>query len=74
MYLNLPRDFSGGPVVKTLPSIAGDMGLISGQRAKIPHASWPRNQNINNRSNSITNSIKTLKMVHIKEKKTFKNK
>ena len=30
---------------------------------------WPKNQNINNRSNIVTNSIKTLKMAHIKKKK-----
>ena len=32
------RDFPGGPVVKNLPSNAGDMGLIPGQGTKIPHA------------------------------------
>ena len=39
-------DFSGGPVVKTSPSIAGGAGLIPGWGAKIPHASRPKNQNI----------------------------
>ena len=29
---------SGGPVVKNLPSGAGDSGSIPGQGAKIPHA------------------------------------
>ena len=33
-------------MVKTLPSDAGDSGLISGQRAKVSHALWPENQNI----------------------------
>ena len=33
-------------MVKTSPSNAGDVGLIPGQGAKIPHASWPKNQNI----------------------------
>ena len=32
------RDFPGGPVVKNLPSIAGDMGLIPDRGTKIPHA------------------------------------
>ena len=41
-------------------------GSIPGGGAKIPHASWPKNQN---RSNTVTNSIKTSKMVHIKKKK-----
>ena len=36
------RDFPGGPVVKTSPSKAGGTGLIPGQRAKIPHASQPK--------------------------------
>ena len=32
------RDFAGGPVVKNLPSNAGDVGSISGLGTKIPHA------------------------------------
>ena len=39
-----PWDFPGSPVVKTSPSNAGDAGLITGQGAKIPHASGPKNQ------------------------------
>ena len=39
-------DFPGSPVVKTSPSNAGGAGLNPGQGAKIPHASWPKNQNI----------------------------
>ena len=39
-------DFPGGPVVKTLPSSAGDVGSTHGQEGKILCASWPRNQNI----------------------------
>ena len=31
-----PRDLPGGPVVGTLPSSTGDVGLIPGQGAKIP--------------------------------------
>ena len=31
-----PRDLPGGPVVETLPSSTGDVGLIPGQGAKIP--------------------------------------
>ena len=50
-------------MVKTSPSNAG---LIPGQAAKIPHTSWPKNQNMN-RSNIVTDSVKTLKMVHIKK-------
>ena len=32
------KGFPGGPVVKNLPSNAGDMGSIPGQGTKIPHA------------------------------------
>ena len=64
-------DFSGGPVVKTLPFNTGSVGLIPHQGTKIPHASWPKNQNMNNRSNVVTNSLSTLKMVHIKNKKSL---
>ena len=39
-------DFPGGPVVKTLLSNAVGVGLITGQGATIPHASWPKIQNI----------------------------
>ena len=43
MYMS---DFPGGPGVKTSPSNAGGAGLIPGQGVKIPHTSWPKNQNI----------------------------
>ena len=33
-------------VVKTSPSIAGCAALIRDQEANIPHALWPKNQNI----------------------------
>ena len=32
------RDFPGNPVVKNLPSNAGDAGSIPGRETKIPHA------------------------------------
>ena len=32
------RDFTGGPVVKNLPSNAGDEGSVPGWGTKIPHA------------------------------------
>ena len=43
--------------------------MIPGWRGKTSHALWPENQNINNRSNIVTNSIKTSKMIHIKKTK-----
>ena len=58
------RDFPGSPVVKTVPSNAGGVGSIPGWGAKILHVLQPKNQN---RSNIVTNSIKTLKMIHIKK-------
>ena len=39
-------DFPGRPVVKRSPSNPRDAGLIPGLDANIPHASWPKNQNI----------------------------
>ena len=33
-------------MVKTSPSNAGGAGSIPGQGTKIPHTSWPKNQNI----------------------------
>ena len=42
----LPGDFPGGPVVGTSLSSAGGVGSIPGQGAKIPHDSWPKNQNV----------------------------
>ena len=59
------NEVGGDPVVKTLPSNAEGRGLIPCGEAKIPHASWPKIQNIN-RSNTVT---KTSKTVHIKKTK-----
>lgn len=41
--------FRDGPVVKNLPSNARGSGLITGQGAKIQHASGPKHQNIKHR-------------------------
>ena len=46
-------------VVNTLPSNAEGAGSIPDWGAKIPYAPWPGNQDINNISNIVTNSIKT---------------
>ena len=56
-------------MVRTSPSNTGSTGSIPGWVTKIPHASWPKTQNIKNRSNTVTNSVKALKMVHINNKK-----
>ena len=56
-------------MVKALPSNAGDdRGLTPGGGAKIAHVSWPKTQNISSRSNTVTNSINTLKI--FKKKKS----
>ena len=49
------------------------MGLIPGQ---ITHGSWPKNQNMNNRSKNCNKFNKDLflKMVHIKKKKKHHQK
>ena len=36
--MTLYRDFPGGPVVKNLPSNAGDVGSNLGRGTEIPHA------------------------------------
>ena len=72
----MDRGFPGHLVVKTLPSNAGSMSSIPGLEAKIPYGSQKNTQtkkthtHIKTRNNIVTNSIKTLKMVHIKKKKT----
>ena len=64
----LSWDFQGDPVVKTSPSYAGGVGSSPGWGVETPHVSRSKNQ-IKTIS-TVTNSIKTLKMVHI-EKKIF---
>ena len=60
-------------MVKTLPSNTGEAGLIPTQGAKIPHVLWPKNENINNRRNTVTNLTKMIKngplQKNLKEKK-----
>ena len=70
-FKNLYWGYSpGGQLIKTSPSNTGDEGSIPGWEAKIPHV-WGQKKKNNppkqNRSNIGTNSIKTLKIVHIKK-------
>ena len=44
-------------MVNTSPSNAWGAGSIPGQGDTIPHVSWPKNQDINNSSSTVTNSI-----------------
>ena len=55
-------------MVRALPSNVEGEGLIPGWEAKI------QKKKKNNRSNIVTNSIKTLQMVHIKKRLKKKNK
>ena len=57
-------------MVETSPSNAGGMGSIPDQGGEISHASQQPSppKKINNRSNIATNSMKTLKMVHVQKK------
>ena len=59
------RDFPGGPGAKTSPSNAGDVGLILGWGTKISQlaAKKPKHKT----GNTVTSSIKTLKIVNIKK-------
>ena len=61
-------NFAAGPAVRTSPFNAGGVGSTPGQGAKTPHASWPENPKHKTRSNPVTNSVKTLTIVHVKIK------
>ena len=54
------KDFPSSPVVKSSPSNAGDTGSVPGQGEKA------------HMSRIVKNSIRSLQMVHIKEKQTTK--
>ena len=62
-------DFPGGPVVKTSPSNAGGTGSILCWGAKILLVLKKQKQKTS-KTSILTNSVKTLKMVHLK--KSFK--
>ena len=67
----MPWDFSGGLVVKTSLPMHGVWirSLVRELRSHIPQ--WQKSKT-ENRSTILVNSIKTLKMVHIR-KKNLKN-
>ena len=60
-------------MVETSPSNAGGEGSIPRQGDGIPHALGPKTEALN-RGNIVTDSAKTLKMVHIKKKEKVKKK
>ena len=45
IFIDNTWDFSGGPVVKNLPSNAGDVGSSPSQGTKIPHVGAGRGGN-----------------------------
>ena len=61
------KDFPGGPVLSTLPPNAGVQvrSLVGELRSHMPHAPKPKHKTVN----IVTNSVKTLKVAHIKKKK-----
>ena len=61
---SIRRDFPGDPLVMNLPRNSGGVGLIGELRSHMPHGQKTKTYN---RSNIVTNSVKTLKMVHIKK-------
>lgn len=58
-------DFPSGPAVKTSPSSTGGVvrSLVGELRSHMPCS---QNTKTENRNNNVTNSIKILKIVHIK--------
>ena len=55
-------------MVTTSPSNAGEVCSIPDQGAEIPHTSGPKSQN---RGNTLTSGIKTLKMARIKKQTIY---
>ena len=66
-------NFSHGLVIKTWPSNAGGAGLISAWETKMPHASWPKNQNIKQKQ-SCNKFSKDFKNVPRQKKKIYNKK
>ena len=56
---SINRDFPGGPVVKNLPSNAGDTGSIPGRGAKIPRAAGQLSLCLRSATKSPNDTIKT---------------
>ena len=60
-------------MVKTSPSNAWGVGSIPGWGSEVPHASWPKNQNI--KQEQYFYKLNTLKIgPHQKKKKNLKKK
>ena len=61
----------GGPVVSTLPSKTGGVVLVPGRGTKVPHALWPKKQNI--KQNQYYNKFKKGFKKWSSKKKSLKN-
>ena len=59
-------------MVKTASSNVGCVGSVSGWGAKILHVVAKKTKETQSRSDIVTDSTKTLKVVHIKKKKSLK--
>ena len=59
-------------MAKASPSNAGGAGLIPGQEAKIPHASWQKDQNI--KQNQYCNKISKDFLNFLKKKSVIINR
>ena len=72
MEKNEHRNFPVSPVVRTLPSNTDSAGSIPRWGTKIPHALWPKNQNIKQRQycNKLNEDFKNG--LHHKKKKRNK--
>ena len=57
-------------MVKTSPPNARGDGLIPGRGSEVPHASWPKSQNV--KQEQYFYKFNTIKMVHIKKKQNLK--
>ena len=65
-------DFPGSPVVKTWPSSAGGVRVQSLVRKLRTYMPPGQKSKTKNRSNIVTDSLKTLRMVHIPQKINLK--
>ena len=65
------EDFPDNLVVKTMPSSGRGEGSVPGQRDKIPHATWPKTQNIKQKQYCRKFNKDLKSCPHYKEKKIF---
>ena len=69
-FLRKPRDFPGGPGVKTSPSGVESVGSIPDQGAKVTHASRPKNVKQKHYYNKFKKDFKKWSTLKKKKSKT----